>query len=246
MLWIQLVIVTLFALIHFYAGKLHFLDTIPRSRWLSFAGGISVAYVFIHVFPELAKAQAAVEETLSSLRWLEQHIYLVALAGLAAFYGVERLVVSARPGSGKNGEDDDDESEHSMGIFWLHIASFSLYNGLIGYLLVHREEDSVQSLIFFALAMAVHFLVNDFGLSQEHNKTYERSGRWILSAAIVVGWLIGLITAVSEAVFGLLFAFLAGGIVLNVLKEELPRERKSRFLPFALGCVVYTLLLLLL
>jgi hypothetical protein len=31
------------------------------------------------------------------------------------------------------------------------------------------------------------------------------------------------------------FAFLAGGVVLNVLKEELPDGRESRFLPFLAG-----------
>ena len=56
-------------------------------------------------------------------------------------------------------------------------------------------------------------------------------GRWVLAAAVAVGWVAGLATAIGEAVIGSLFAFLAGGIVLNVLKEELPEERKSRFAP---------------
>jgi hypothetical protein len=42
----------------------------------------------------------------------------------------------------------------------------------------------------------------------------------------------------------LLFAFLAGGVILNVLKEELPEERQSRFWAFALGAGIYTVLLL--
>jgi hypothetical protein len=37
----------------------------------------------------------------------------------------------------------------------------------------------------------------------------------------------------------------SGGIILNVLKEELPEERKSRFLPFAGGVVGYAVLLVL-
>ena len=41
-----------------------------------------------------------------------------------------------------------------------------------------------------------------------------------------------------------LFALLAGGIILNVLKEELPEERKSRFWAFALGAGTYAALLL--
>ena len=32
-----------------------------------------------------------------------------------------------------------------------------------------------------------------------------------------------------------LFTFLAGGVVLNVLKEELPEYRESRFCAFAAG-----------
>lgn len=39
-------------------------------------------------------------------------------------------------------------------------------------------------------------------------------------------------------------AFLAGGIVLNVLKEELPEERESRFWAFALGATSYATILL--
>jgi hypothetical protein len=45
-------------------------------------------------------------------------------------------------------------------------------------------------------------------------------------------------------VLGLLFSFLAGGVVLNVLKEELPEERKSNFWAFLFGVVFYAGLLL--
>ena len=42
----------------------------------------------------------------------------------------------------------------------------------------------------------------------------------------------------------MLTAFLAGGVVMNVLKEELPEERESRAWAFALGTALYTMLLL--
>ena len=35
---------------------------------------------------------------------------------------------------------------------------------------------------------------------------------------------------------------MGGGIILLVMKEELPEERRSRFLPFALGAALYALL----
>ncbi|NJM23928.1 MAG: hypothetical protein HC836_25875 [Richelia sp. RM2_1_2] len=37
-----------FALIHIFSRSLRFIQ-IPRSRWLSGAGGVSVAYVFVHI-----------------------------------------------------------------------------------------------------------------------------------------------------------------------------------------------------
>jgi hypothetical protein len=52
------------------------------------------------------------------------------------------------------------------------------------------------------------------------------------------------VTPVPELVLALLFAFLAGGVVLNVLKEELPDERESRFWPFLAGAGAYAALLL--
>ena len=42
-----------------------------------------------------------------------------------------------------------------------------------------------------------------------------------------------------------LFDFLTGCIVLNVLKEELPEERECSLWPFAAGAAVYAVVLLI-
>ena len=239
---IALGIVVVLALIHLFADRLTFLTPIPRSRWLSFAGGVSVAYVFVHILPDLAEQQEALVETgIPGLDQLEDHVYLVALIGLSLFYGLERLVRGSQKDTGESDEPDPGVSRH---VFWLHIASFSAYNVLIGYLLLHREESTEGSLLLFGVAMAFHFLVNDFGLTQDHRETYTRSARWILASAVVLGWLVGIAIELDAAVLAVLFSFLAGGIILNVLKEELPEERRSRFIPFALGVIVYAAVLL--
>jgi hypothetical protein len=97
--------------------------------------------------------------------------------------------------------------------------------------------------LFFFFAMALHFVVNDHGLREDHKESYDRVGRWILAAAIIVGWVIGQGTEIHEAAIAVLFAFLAGGVILNVLKEELPDERQSKFWAFALGAAIYAALL---
>ncbi len=229
------------AVVHLFSGKLRFLEETPRSIWLSIGSGVSVAYVFVHILPDLGKAQETIEEfAAGALGFLEHHVYLLALVGLATFYGLERTAILSRQRNQKAGHGDITEIE----IFWLHIGSFALYNALIGYLMLHREEAGIPSLLFFSFAMALHFVVNDNGLRENHKQIYDRLGRWILAAAIILGWVIGYGTKIHQAAIALLFSFLAGGIVLNVLKEELPEERQSRFWAFAMGAVIYAVLLI--
>ncbi len=169
------------AVVHLVAGRLRFLEGIPRSRWLSLAGGVSIAYVFIHVFPELASVQETLRRAAgASLAFLEHHAYLVALAGLAIFYGLERVVKTAQRRQGQRPDAGEGETTTGMGVFWLHMSSFAVYNALVGYLLLHREQQNWQGLLFFFLAMLFHFVVNDYGLRQDHKDTYHRYGRWLL------------------------------------------------------------------
>jgi hypothetical protein len=229
------------AAIHLYSGRMRFLDVLPRSRWLSVAGGISVAYVFVHLLPDLAEEQETIREAAGEgFNFLEYHVYLVALIGLAAFYGLERSAKTSRRRKRTAGDEDSTEA----GVFWVHAASFTVYNALIGYLLLHREEPGVWSLILFAFAMGVHFVVNDYGLRRDHKGTYDRIGRWVLAAGILAGWVVGLFFEVSEAAIAVLFGFLAGGVIMNVLKEELPEDHESRFWAFALGAAAYAVILL--
>lgn len=228
------------ALAHFFSSKLRFLHIIPRSRWLSVAGGVSVAYVFVHIFPELSQQQEELEQTGGFIiGFLEHHVYLVALLGFAVFYGLERIAKVSRQRNRKSGEGD----ATSTSVFWLHIVSFAIYNALIGYLLLHREEQGFLNRLFFFIAMALHFVVNDQGLRENHKGAYDKIGRWILIAAIFAGWAIGRATELPKAAIAVLFAFLAGGIILNILKEELPEERESRFWAFAVGAGAYAILL---
>lgn len=226
---------------HVLAGHLRFLGAAPRSRWLSAASGISVAYVFMHILPDLAKREKAIREAVGEPSgFLEHHVYLIALAGMMAFYGLERLAKTSRAAQPQGAEGD----VTSAGVFWVHTAAFALYNALIGYLLLHREDTGALSLATFFVAMATHFIVNDFGLRQHHKRQYDAQGRWVLAGAVLVGWVAGAAYDIPEAAVAVLFALLAGGVILNVLKEELPEERKSTFWAFAVGAVLYAALLL--
>lgn len=243
MLLITFLLATGFVFIHLFSRYLPFLDNVPRSRLLSAAGGISVAYVFIHLLPELNKHNEVLDNNIQSdaLKFFENHTYIVAMIGLAIFYGLERMVKTSK----KKQQKKNNMNRASKGVFWIHIASFFLYNSLIGYLLLHGEQETIEGLIFYFIALAVHFITSDHSLREAHKELYDRIGRWLLAAAILAGWAIGIIVEVNENVIAVLFAVLTGGVILNVMKEELPEERESNFWAFAAGMAGYTLLLML-
>jgi hypothetical protein len=230
---------------HLVAGRLRFLDVIPRSRWLSIAGGVAVAYVFVRLLPELSAGQEVVRRAISGevLVGLENHIYVVALFGLVTFYGLERVVRTSQ--EHRPAAQDAERTTTGPGVFWLHIASFGVYNLLIGYLLLHRIRPGLMSLAFYTIAMALHFLVTDYGLRKDHRRDYDRIGRWALSVALLGGLAAGYLASLPELWIAVLTAFLSGGVILNVLKEELPEERKSHIMPFFIGAFGYAAILLL-
>ncbi|ELZ22980.1 hypothetical protein [Natrinema limicola] len=219
---------------HLFAGRLGVSGRIPRSRWLSIAGGVSIAYVFVHLLPDIGEAAATLAEHRYLTAFAEHHGYLIALFGFATFYGLEQL---AR----RSNADPDDPEPAGNGIFWIHVGSFAAYNAIVGSLLWDRE---LGSLLLFSVAMALHFVVTDDGLRAHHGQSYHRRGRWLLAAAVIVGAVAGAALENVDFLIAVLVPFLAGGIILNVIKEELPVDRESRFWAFAVGAAGYAALLL--
>lgn len=200
-----------------------------------------MAYVFVHLLPELGEHQEALAEAAGTpLGLLDRHVYLVALTGLAVFYALEQSAHASRREAHSSSEQD----ATSKDVFWIHTASYGVYNALIGYLVLHRLEQGVESMVIFAAAMFLHFIVNDYGLREHHKGKYMAVGRWLLAGAIIVGWGVGLSVSVPPSAIAVILAFLAGGVMLNVLKEELPGERASHLWAFVLGAAVYSSILL--
>lgn len=231
------------AIVHIYIGKFDWLHKIiPKKRWLSLGGGVSITYVFLDILPELTQAQENIENIpLAAIRFLEHHVYLLALFGLAIFYGLELLALRSRRENRESGRED----VTSLNVFWLHIGAFAIYNFLIGELFSNTEEHSLLNTFFLFIAIALHFLVNDDSLREHHKHSYDRVGRWVLAGALFGGWMVAQSLEFNEAAIASLWAFVAGGIIFNTLKEEIPDRRESCFWAFSLGITGYATLLFL-
>ncbi len=128
----------------------------------------------------------------------------------------------------------------------LHLGAFLVYNALITYTMALRLRTGVLFALLFTLAMGLHFVLTDRSLEEHHPTRFRTRGRWALATALIAGWAASALFApTSTLTVALLTALLAGAILLNVFKDELPAGRRSSFPWFLTGLVVYSALLAL-
>lgn len=209
----------------------------PRqAEALSLAAGFSVAFVFLELLPQvMERAEEVSDLTGTVLTFVPDEPFFLALVGVLVFYGLESLARQHRRGGRGRAIDD------RVGI--TQIGAFAGYYALIGYLLWTRPGGGAAGLLSFVIPVGVHFLVVDYGLREHHPTAYHRIGRWLLAAAVLLGWGIGALTALPEGALGIGLAFLGGGVMLITLKEELPEEAEGRFPAFLAGAAAYVALL---
>jgi hypothetical protein len=209
-----------FALICVFAGRLGIGSRLRQPAGLSFAGGAATAYVFVHLLPEIGYHRLRIEDSAHAAYVV--FLYPVLLAGTCIYYGLESYLSHSKRMRGTAG-------------FAVHMAGFSLYFALIGYFLQHRgDKDPIQELFYF-LVLGLHILVLDTEFRRRHEALYDRIGRWVMAGCVLAGWALGALVRFPAIVSGMAFALLAGGMILNILKQELPASREGQVLPFLLG-----------
>jgi len=234
------------AVLHLLAPRLRRLPLVPEAATGSFAGGLAVAYVFLHLLPEIAagneRVAEALGETVEETPLLELTIFLVALTGFTVFYGLERLADRQHP---RGGDGRPADAATRRWLYRLHLGAFLGYNALITYTLPLRVRTGLVFAVLFTVAIGLHFVLTDRGLHEHYGERFGRHGRLSLAAALGVGWALAALVAPTSAVeVSLLTALIGGAILLNVFKEELPDPRRSRFGWFLAGVVLYAALLL--
>ena len=226
----------------FLCGKWLRLRSESRSRhWITASAGASVAYVWLHIIPELSEAQGTFTSLTRDmgLPLPEFRIYLSALFGFVLFYGLEHMSwPRIHLGGGASGQAGRENL-----IYKVRLGGFVAYGGLVSYLMVRDSNRGLLSLLTFFLAMGLHFIVVNHSFSEEYGDKYDRSGRWLLAAAVLAGGLIGQFALLPEHTILTLLGFVAGAVIENNTMMELAKGKGGQFWAFFAGAMGYSLLL---
>lgn len=238
-LWVAFAATLFLVLFHYLSPWLanHLPD--KGAAFVSFSGGVAVAYVFLHMLPNLVEYNKPIGAFLISHQWLtpftELLIYIVALCGFLVYYGLD--VVAER--YQRKG------SSYQL-VYALHLAMFCLYNFLITYTMALRAYSSITATLLFTFAMALHFVLTDRKFCRRYPGSFDHKGRFILMCALFIGWLCSVVfDPVNVLVAALMVAFLAGSVLLNVFREELPTAGVLSYFWFVSGTVLIAAVLLL-
>lgn len=237
----SMIVIIGFIIVHIFTDAIKFLDARPTNRLMSLVSGGSIAYVFLHLVPELTHYKKVIEEA-RLLNWLESieyPTYVAALLGIAVFYGINQL----RAKSERKNKQKNHVNRPGKGIFILEIGAFALYNGLIGYLLTELSGGNIAAYVIYFIVFSFHFIANNRILHLTHEDLYTKIGRWFLAASVLVGWVLYETTDASDLTIAFLSSFLTGGIILNILNDELPEEKTSSYTAFLVGMVFIAVLL---
>lgn len=227
---IAFISVLILALVHVFANKSNSLSINTRARFLSLGGGVAIAYVFVDLLPKLAKGDLIVRMALAGIfPYFERHVYVIALTGFLLFFIVDRSSTFLR----------------GRGPYLLALSSYTLFNFLVGYAVVNKDNPEVQPLALFTFAIGLHYFTNDYSLTEAHGDEYQRYGRWLLVAGLFCGWFVGLFVKLSPAAIALVSAFIGGGVIMNVTRHELPKDNPNSLSAFLISAFAYTSILLM-
>jgi len=205
---------------HWLAAMLSQRPQHEQERLASFGGGAGLGYVFIRLLPELASGGHTITKVVGTEAYLptamtESLLFLTTLIGVIVPYVlnvVTKQVPASRDWTGA-----------------ARLASFGLMNYLYAYSLPSLLTTGISYGLLFSVAIATHILLADRTLAFEHPKVYRKRFRWIGSTCLVVGTLhAALLHPVSDLTLAVATAFVGGGLLMSVFREELPSPNMTR------------------
>ncbi len=224
--------VTIFALVHLFASSARRLNTTFHRRFLSVGSGVAIAYVFVDILPKLSLYAPTINEAVWRVfPYFEKHVYVMALLGFLLFFMVDHSSKAATDSAAK---------------FYFSLSSYALLNILIGYAVADIDNPEVKPLALFTIAISVHYFVNDYSLTESFYYRYNHLAKWVLVFCLFLGWTVGLFFELPATPVSLISAFIAGGIIMNVTRHELPERHDTSMPSFLIAALGYTMVLLLL
>jgi zinc transporter ZupT len=210
----------LIGVVHFFSENIRPAEGQVRNRVVSFAAGISIAYLFLRLLPETYKAASLLQE------W----VFAFLLAGFAIFHLVEKFTY-------KHAERDKLMRELKE----IHSVSFFVYYFTVGIVLEGFMRISLLDGTLFAVPVGLHAALSSASLSEIHGEVRESLlVKIVLSLSTIVGVAFAAVVGVHGLARNILVSLIAGVMLYIIVKEFLPERERGQPVFLVVGLVLFS------
>jgi multisubunit Na+/H+ antiporter MnhB subunit len=228
---------------HVASNRAKLLNAFKTHGWISFSAGASVAYVFVHVFPEIGIYQQHIAGNTGHhqpVSFINQPLYLAALGGLCFLYLLDTIE--------EQSYDENSSSlqarKYNMTLFSVRSVLYVLYNIMIAYIITQRPGEGLMNIFLIAIALILHFIVANIRAHERYGELYEKYMRWPAAGGLISGWFLGVIIDLPDVITVTIFSLIGGMITYIALKSELPQTGHKAPYHFFAGAFIYALIVL--
>ena len=219
-IWIK---VLLLVVIHLSATIIRPMLSSKERLVNSFGAGMAIAYVFIHLLPEISKGE----------KHLGMYSFLVVLVGYVVYYFF-------------NLKAQQVSDSHSHGHYGAQILGGWLYSFIIVLGMPDAFQLSHLHVVLMAVAIGSHIVHSDYHLGITFQSKFDKHGKYVLATAPIAGlvtrWLLH---PQSDVLIHVIMSLLAGSLIYTVARDELPNPTRYTLMWFVIGIATYTALLMI-
>jgi len=203
----------------------HFMRTkgVFKQRLVSFAAGISVAYLFLHLFPQLYSSIIGADQS------YQQLTFFLMMAGFISYHIIEKWIYQhAR----RDEIVKEVEIEHSLTLFFYHF--------IIGFVFVSLLHDGLENGLLYFIPLSLHIIIN----ALPHSHRFRGNGvRLFFTSAPLLGAVVGSFFILPTLVQTTLLGLIAGILLFIEAREIVPKRRGESIAFFMVGVALFTVVI---
>ena len=196
-----------------------------RISLISFAAGLSSAYLFLLLLPEV----------FNGFMVLKNYIFLILFIGFISIHISEKYIYK-----------HVNKKRIKQDVRAVHHITFFLYHIIIGIILVTFLKQSFREGLLFFIPVWLHTTISSIALTEMHKKIKQISiSKILLSLSTILGIIIALLIMIPISIYYILLSLITGSLIYIIVKDFTPKGKEGNLNMFILGIISYSLIIIL-
>lgn len=211
----------IFGIVNYFSSALSSAFKKHYNAISSLSAGISITYIFLHLFPLFSEGASKINDLL----------FTFVLLGFVVFHLVEKYIYQHSP------------KDKLLKKLALEDSAISfIYHFVIGIIFLGFLNQGLTHGLLFFIPILLYTSISTLPV----DITRVKSIRIIVALSVLLGIIFASYTTISQFSYLALLGFIIGALSFTVFRHSIPRGKEGKPLFFIIGVVIYSVLIFLL